>query len=532
MRERLRQPGREDAGVALITVLMAIAMMSAVVTLLLTQSIRQLEQAEFLEREDVVLAGTEAILERYASKMTLDPLYYLHTVDESERARLCTTTTSTIFGDTVQPAAAWSDDCPDWTYVDPADVDGDGSPDWYVHPLLQGVTSNGDIATLLEVAPPVGSQPLTVSVVGRRGAQINRRMITASIDATSLSEFFRVTELNLNYGSGAEIFGKIYSGGSIDFSPTGTVWADVFAEVEIKREPVKGDSSIEFFDGIGEHTPIRDEIEQPLNFSNFWDDLSLLTSVACDGGNLCLNDPGTAAWMVHPYMSGTNAMVQIWRTTSTPSTGQLTVEEFLWLYPEDPSIIWIDWGSYPIPSNGALWANAHVVVGSRNWATAVDYNGVGGKDTVLGKSLTIYAGTSADRQNIIINADLLYEDPNSADTFGLIASDEVVLNPFATGSDDQLFIYASLLAQNNKWRVSRINGTSGSAAISQSASTLNMVGSIATVSTGDISASYATRNYGFDQRLQFLRPPFFPLIENDWSYDNWREVSLPAWAQN
>lgn len=538
MRDRLRRLRGEDSGVALITVLMAIVMMSAVVTLLLTQSIRQLEQAEFLEREDIVLAGTEAMLERYATKMTLDPLYYLHTVDESERARVCDTVTSLIFGVTVQPGNAWSDDCTEWTYVDTLDGDGDGEPDWYVHPLLVGTTSRGDVATLLEVTPPSGSRPLEVAVVGRRGSQVNRRMITASIEATALSEFVRVTELDLNYGSGAELFGKVYSGGNIDFWPTGIAHANVYAEGSIVREPNKANPSVTFYDGNGEHNPIRDEIPQPLNFSNFWDDLDLLAAVACDGGTLCLDDTGTAAWMVHPYMSGTVPRVHIWRTTSTPSGscvggggGSLTVEEWLWLKPEDPSVVWIDWGDFEIPDNGALWANAHVVVGSLNWATGVDFNGVGGRDSVLGKSLTIYAGTAADRQNVIVNADLLYEDPASFATLGLIASDEIILNPLATGTDNNLYVNASLLAQTAMWRVAQRCGTNGGSAISQSASTLTVNGSIATPQTGSISGSYGTRNYLFDERLQYLRPPFYPLLDNDWTYENWREVSLPAWAQ-
>jgi len=536
MPSRLRSVWHQDGGLALITVLMAITMISAVVTLLLTQSIRQLEQAEFLEREDIVLAGTEAMLERYASKMTLDPLYYLHTVDESERARQCDTAGLPTSGSTIQPGNPWDSKCVDWTYVDPADNDGDGSPDWYVHPLLQGQTTNGDVATLLEVTPPLGSEPLRISVVGRRGQQINRRMITASIDATSLSEFFRALEGNLNYGSGAEIFGKIYTGGNVGFSTSSIVHDNVFAEGEILTDPTKANSLVGFYDGNGvtpsghndSHLPIRSEIETPLVFSDFWDDLSLLTTVACDGGDLCLDDAGTAAWMVHPYISGSTAMVQIWRTTSTPSQSGLNVEQFLWLKPEDPSITWVDWGAYPIPDNGALWANAHVVVGSRNWAGGVDYNGVGGNDSVLGKSLTIYAGSAADRQNVIVNADLLYEDPDGNVTFGLIGSDEIILNPQATGSDGEFLISASLLAQNNTWRVPT---NAGLGPPSGNNWELTIDGSIATVG-GGTAGGFSVRNYLFDNRLEFLRPPFYPLLGNDWSYEDWREVPLPDWAQN
>ena len=111
MRERLRN----DEGVALITVLMMIVMISIVSTLMLTDAIRQRQQSEFLEREDVVLAGTEALLERYAAKVTLDPLYYLHMVDEAERTRLCTDTGSLGYGLTVDPGNDWYDDCTTWT---------------------------------------------------------------------------------------------------------------------------------------------------------------------------------------------------------------------------------------------------------------------------------------------------------------------------------------------------------------------------------------------------------------------------------
>jgi hypothetical protein len=30
--------------------------------------------------------------------------------------------------------------------------------------------------------------------------------------------------------------------------------------------------------------------------------------------------------------------------------------------------------------------------------------------------------------------------------------------------------------------------------------------------------------------MQYVRPPFYPLLVNDWSYEDWTELPLPAWA--
>jgi hypothetical protein len=58
-----------------------------------------------------------------------------------------------------------------------------------------------------------------------------------------------------------------------------------------------------------------------------------------------------------------------------------------------------------------------------------------------------------------------------------------------------------------------------------------MTGSIATKSTGDIGAHFPTRYYGCDDRLEFIRPPFFPLLDGECTYKNWREDILPDWAE-
>ena len=117
------------------------------------------------------------------------------------------------------------------------------------------------------------------------------------------------------------------------------------------------------------------------------------------------------------------------------------------------------------------------------------------------------------------------------DTLALIASDEVVINPNATHNDRVFNVNASLLAQTNAWRLGYSCGQSGSR-LTPDNSTLNINGGIHSKgSGGNPSGSYTKRNYYYDDRQAYLRPPFYPVLGDDWSYQDWKELPLPAWAR-
>ena len=178
-----------------------------------------------------------------------------------------------------------------------------------------------------------------------------------------------------------------------------------------------------------------------------------------------------------------------------------------------------------------MWADEHVVIG-RNSSNPVTVKG----------ALTIYAGTDSAKKNIIIGSDVLYNQGlNGIDVLGLAASDQVIINPNAVGPDLELFIHAAMLIQDGAIHTSRSCGASGDAWGSDGsvvlpyqggspAAELTTWGSIAMINTGDVSAHFSPRNYGFDERLEKLRPPLFPLLSDDWEYANWRETKLPDWA--
>lgn len=518
----LRSDHRDDSGLALATVLVTILMLTMFTSLLLREAVTQRQQSAFQAREDVVVAGVEAMLERYAAKLTIDPLYYLHWVDEAERARRCETLASTGYGQIVQPGNTWPwPDCEEWTYLEP-DRDNDGAPDedWYVHPILDGdvADTRDDIGVLLEVYPPAG-QPLEVLVVGRRGDWVHRRAISATVQATSLSEFYRVTENDLSYGSNRETFGKIYSGGDVSFGSNGKVHADVFAEDRITNPPSQWLDGAQGWQSAptGPYNDIRDAYPQPLDFNDFWNDLDTIYNAACSGGGLCLNDADAEAWRIHAYVIGGAGKLRVCKSTSNQSES--------WWWTNGQSGTFGNCAVHDIPRNGAVWANTHVVIGDQSFVGGDNDDrmpGDGFSEFILKGSLTIYAGTYDQPKNVVLNADTIYDDPTTFDTLGLIASDEVIIDGGATGADKKFYINAALLGQADRWRA--VGST-------PSDSTLYTSGSIATRNSGSISGEFPTAVYGFDDRLEFVRPPFYPLLVNDWHYEDWTELPLPDWAK-
>jgi hypothetical protein len=507
-----------DTGAALATVVMMVMFVSLALILLLKVASSEYQHSRAQEREDVVVAGAEAILDRYAAKLTIDPRYYLHWVDEAERARRCETVGAPEYGQLVEPGNPWDELCDTWTYEDP-DPNGDGITDWFVHPVLDTGSTSGDIGVLLEVTPP-STGPVQVLVVGKRGSSVQRRAITAGIHPTSLSEFYRVTQNDLAYGDYAETFGKIYSGGDINFGNNTTAHANVYAEGRITSAPSVWADGAEGFthNGIGGYGDIRNEYPQPLDFNNFWDDLDLIQQSACGGGGVCLDDSDAKAWLVQEYVSAGVGKLQIWKSTASRT------DTAWWTTPTASGANWTLWGTVDVPSNGTLWANARLVVGDQHSSVGVDVAQDGDSlvDCVLKGSLTMYAGSNASPKDVIINADTFYDDPNSLDTLALISSDEIVINGSAVGSDREFYINAALLGQSDAWRF---------ASDAPSESTLHTYGSIATLNVGDIAAHIKYRDYGFDPRLEYVRPPMFPLLDPDWNYDDWRETPLPDWAK-
>lgn len=517
-------PDRER-GFALLTVVLGVAAMLVLVVAIQRVAAFQAGQAELQRRQDAVLATAEAMLERYAAKMTLDPLYYQHFVDEAEAPRACTDTGSAGYGRRVDPGDAWFEDCNTWSY---ADVD---PQDWFRHPLLGGATPEGGAASaLIRVDPPRDGGPLTVTVAARHDGFVGARVVVADIEAESVSEFVRMVEGELRYGSGARTRGKVYAGYRVGYRRGGEAYDNVYAEVTIggwgSFGPPEWKNGAQGWDSTGRWNDagetIRDVYPQPIDFSGFVDDLAALRTAACDGGGICL-DPARDRRIptsVRAYLlESVGSRLRISYATSVPAgRGCQSAEERWWLNSQNAS--WQVLETVDLPLNGALWASEHLVVG-RDAA----------RPFVLDGALTAYAGDTSRRRNIVLGADVLYADGASgSDVLGLIASDEIWINPYAVGSDRSLTLSGAFLSQNGAMKTALSCGSNGSNLTPRN-STLETFGSNASLGTGNMACCFVTRDYRFDERLERLRPPLFPLVRSEWAYTNWREIPTPEWAR-
>jgi len=523
---------RDERGFALMAVVMGIGALLFIVIVIFQGAAREYRGAQYHRRDDTVIAGAEAMLERYAAKLTIDPRYYQNFVDQAELPRRCTDGASANYGLTVAPGNPWYEECQTWDYPTAAEFFG--------HPLLKGRSDieADDIGTLLMVAPPaLGDAGISLTIVSGEEEFRQSRAIEAVIKPESISEFAFLVDEDLRFGSGANIRGKIYVGGNLDFAQApvrGVVHRNIFAEGAIGRTSGYGPPTFvegaRGFDSTGDYEDIRLVYPNPLAFDNFWDDLNLIRQVACGGGGLCLSrtnpDLGLSqtptAWLLEPTVAGAQSRLTVSVAYSNSSYSCVTAEEWWWLNSQNAS--WTTVGTYDVPSNGVVWVDGHTVIGRP------------GDTARIGTAMTIYAGSVGSPKNVIIGTDIIYKSGTSGSVIlGLIASDEVWVNPSSVGSDRELTLNMALLAQNGSFQVARTCGDSGGVGLPYSGglpiSTLHTNGSMAIRHTGDVAAHFGERNYGFDDRLESLRPPLFPLMGEAWTYGAWTEVNLPCWAR-
>ena len=62
----------------MILVMVGIMIVTMIAVVLSQEAVAQSNHAHYQKRDDVLVANAEAIIDRYAAKLTIDPAYYLH----------------------------------------------------------------------------------------------------------------------------------------------------------------------------------------------------------------------------------------------------------------------------------------------------------------------------------------------------------------------------------------------------------------------------------------------------------------------
>ncbi len=523
-----RKLHHDESGIAMVTVVMGFFVVAMLAFLLMSNSERQVDDAFRTYREDRSLAAAEAELERYAAHLTENGLYYLAKVDEAERARKCTVSSIPAnVGVVRQPGQDWDDlSCSAWDYEDPAGG-------WYESPFLTTTTDGERVEIGLEVSPPGGSNPLEVLVVGRNLLGTEIRSISAEMRAEALSEYVRSSSDDLSYGSNVDVTGKIFADGDLTFkTPVGTVHQDIYVSGSLTRSPIFADGAIAYVGNRSagqnppQYMPFAGTPVDGFNFGTLWEQTVAVKSAACLGGGLCL-DRGAAAYLIEPL--GTD--LRVW--TSTRSFSDSCSNRIMKSSgTADPDVTWTPIGTFPIPDNGAVWTDGDVVLGNRDLAGPIVW---------IEKSFTIYAGDDPDpgddlpgvpnagKQNIIINKSIMVQQregtmPGGSAVLALLTSGQGYFKKIAgelTG--DNLIFEGSLLTQCGTF-IGMDCGSNGSVEFT-------IRGSLTSKGTGSMSGTFFRRNYGFDPRLSYIRPPFFPLVNDQWWWEDWRELPPPDFAR-
>jgi hypothetical protein len=272
---------------------------------------------------------------------------------------------------------------------------------------------------------------------------------------SSVSDFYRIVDGNVSFGSSTTTNGAIYSSGNVDHD--GTASANIYAEGSIS-------GAVTMTNGSKKYTPttspsIRTVIPSPLNFSSFIVSLSDVSRAAQTGG-VYLNNTSIDAWKLVFASNGTFTAQTCTKSSgqdvaaATPSCGTAT--------------------TYSVPSNGAIYSPQTVIVSG----------------TMKGRA------TVASNNNIVVASNISYNTVGS-DVLGLDAANNVYVAAYAPST---LNWRAAVLAQSGTWRTwncpSEGSGTG----------TMTFTGSSATADGGCFTA-YDTRDYTYDNSLLYLEAP-------------------------
>ncbi len=322
----------------------------------------------------------------------------------------------------------------------------------------------------LQITPASLADP-TIRIVstGRRTGTVNEtRVVETKIRPSSLADFYRVVDGNVGWGSGATTNGKIYANGNIDHD--GTAAANMYAEGNITGSYTLTNGAQAY-----NSSTIRSQIKNPINFANFVTSFVDVKSAAqSNSPSMHFNNVTKAAWKIVFNSNGTFTVQPCTKTSG--------------LDVADTAPTCTSGSTYPVPANGAIYTDQ----------TALVSGTVNGRVTV------------ASTVDIVIGGDISVAS-SSDDVLGLAATTDVVIAKWVPSN---LSWQCSVLAQTGTWKTYTQNG---------SHNTMYFRGSSATKNGGSMTM-FNTRDYGYQQDLQYLPPPWFPTVEDAYTVVLFREL--------
>src|SRR3989338_5397174 len=423
---------------------------------------------------------------------------------------------------------------------DPLDFqDGTGQPGPYTH-NYQDKDGNTIGQFILDIEPPpLGSTTALITSTGKISANSGiEKIIRVRLGSTSLVKYAAVSNTDIYFPPGTEVFGPIHSNGGIHFDG---IAHNIVTSARVTYNDPEHSGNEEF--GVHTHiapvdplapgtnppwpsgtVPDRPDVfmagrEFPVpavDFNGLTADIATLKAKSQSGG--IYFGPAGGGFEGYHITFKTNSTFDLFKVKKLVNmpNGCINV-----LGQQD----WGSWSidqeqfiqNYPVPSNGVIFVEDHVWVNGQ-----IDGNG---------SRITIAAGLLPENpsklKDIIVNNDLLYSNYDGTDAIGLIAQGD-----FSVGwvSEDNLRIDAAIVSQNR--RIGRNyyrppDGNQPRCSPHHTKSVITMYGIIASYDEYGMSytdgSGYQQRNIIYDQNLLFNPPPEFP-SGSQYEVLSWEEV--------
>lgn len=400
--------------------------------------------------------------------------------------------------------------------------DGTGRPGPYAHEYYDKNDNNIGRFILTITPPPLGSTLVKISSEGKVYADSSvSRKVAVEMGIPSWTKYAVAANDFMRFGSGAEVWGEIYSNEGIRFD--GLAHNLVTSVEEAYNDPDHTGSN-EF--GVHTHknpvdplppdpVPSRPDVfmagrrfpAAELDFAGLAANLSQLKTKAQTGG-LYVASSGAQGYNVVLKTDDTFDLYRIDSLVASPPGCRITSQGSQWgtWSINGQTLI----ATYAFPQNGVMFVEDHLwIEGQINTAR-----------------LTIASGrfpeNPSTNTSITVNKNVLYTDYGGSDAIGLIAQEN-----FNVGlrSNDNLQIDAALIAKNGRAGRFYYRLSCGPEYVRNS---LTLRGSIATNKRYGFAytdgTGYQTRNLIYDANLLYAPPPDFPLTTDQYATLLWKET--------
>ena len=477
-----RRLARDEGGFALAMTVVMMMLLATLAVVLLDQVMMESTHSRAVQTQDGAYQAAEAGLNAYMAKLLEDSSYYDHYLIGGEATRTVSGVAYHGSGTTDVSFMSAPVGVP-WTYA---------SKD--VWTSSSAYLKNSGYQYDIEVCPPVVSgSPACNGIFGAgtnpylrvvsTGRPLNDttdkstwRAIELDVKPFSLTDFQMFSKADVSYGATATTYGPVYSQGNVNHA--GKALADVMAEGNVTGPSLGITAPARVYD-VNTSPDIRHApgLSTEPNFNNFLG-FEQNAKPAAQASGTYLNDTTKDAWKL---VFSSNGQVQ--ESSCKKAVVNYVAQDIGKVAPVCTVV-----KSFGVPPYGAIYAEQSVIV----------------EGVVLGRVTVVSA------QDIDISNNISYASSDSV--LGLIASNDVVVAQY---TPDTLTWHAAVIAQNGQRHSYSNDG---------SHSTQNFYGSTTTNGSPSMDM-FRTRNYYLDSVLQYIAPPYFPVLNSQLNIVLQRDVS-------